>query len=268
MTIVTEFVIVPDGDHGKALVQTLQLGVAAIAAIQVTIVIDVGRRGVAGRQRANRARAALLKTGIDGFVDVVAQVDDVVHVFLGDAGKGVVETEAVVLTGDIAQPQPFGVGLGGGQRLEPPGAAGHALQNETVVIRFETAQRRMGDGELDGKVARGTCTGGAGENDVAEFFVRRDLPVHDRVAGCGLALRGEPGPQHDALFLRVARGDALGKPRCLMPGCGGVVNSAGLPLRADIGRIDERHRAFEYAAQRPGPARGGGQAPADRARSR
>ena len=145
MAVVAEFVIVPDHDHGKPLVQTLQIRIGPITAIQMPVVLEIGRHGLARRQGCQLAGAAFLKAGVHGLVDIVAQVHDIIDVFLGQACQGVVVAKAVVLTGDIAQPQALDVLVGAGQRLEAPRAAGHAAMDEPIVVGRKFTQRRMGD---------------------------------------------------------------------------------------------------------------------------
>ena len=122
--VVGEFVVVPDGDHGKARVQRLQARIAAVVAVQAAVVsqrggVDgaIGALGAVG-QAERRVRAfhgAGLEAGFHGFVDVVAQVHDEVQVL----GQQFVEAgpvvHAPVLTGDEGELQLRHRGVLGGR---------------------------------------------------------------------------------------------------------------------------------------------------------
>jgi hypothetical protein len=126
VTVVRELVVVPDDKEGEALVRLLQVGVGAVGAVELTVVVEA-RGGpefalgagveedgafavVEGDGAVGRGR---LEGGVArGFIDVVAEVDDEVELLAVEAGVGVVVLAGEVLAGDEGEAD-GGVGVGG-----------------------------------------------------------------------------------------------------------------------------------------------------------
>ncbi|OEZ68707.1 hypothetical protein JAB2_17650 [Janthinobacterium sp. HH100] len=234
--VVREFMVVPDGDEGKALVHGLQARIGAVFLVQVAVIGHRGRVFRAGGAAFIRAVgqfqlvvAAFHGTALEGlahrFIDVIAQVDDEIERFVGgDVRQRAPMVDAPVLARQVGELQLRHVAGRGGRRLEAAHVGAHVAGDELIKIHLARLQARhlvaqriveIGfQGQLgvdDGRAGQGriAAQGGrivAGADDQAHG--------HVRLAGHGGRDGVETGwhdarPQHGAVGARVARGHAL-----------------------------------------------------------
>ena len=233
----------------------LQVGIGAIGLVQMPVIVHPGRELRAGwvwRQHPHRSVVRTADPVVAIFIDVIAQEQHQVQVFLRQEGIGVVVPVAVILA--VGQPD---VQLrqriaGSRQGLEPPGAAGHAVIDELVVVYRERRQHRVLDRQSDRVVVIGRNRRGALQHNAPRREVRciGNLPGNGGIAGDDR--RGvNPGPQHHAVHVRVAGGDALriGAGLVACGACG--IDAERFRRVGCVGGRNDRHRrgigALTYA---------------------
>ena len=234
--VVREFMVIPDGDEGKALVHGLQARIGAVFLVQVAVIGHGGRVFRAGRAALERAvrQFQLVVAAFHGpalealahrFIDVVAQVDDEIEVFIGrDVRQRAPVVDAPVLARQVGELQLRHVASGGGRRLEAAHVRAHVAGDELVKIHLARLQARhlvaQGIVEIGFQGQFRVDDGRAGQDRVAAQGGRIVGGADDQAHGhVGLAGHGgrdgvETGghdarPQHGAVGARVARGHAL-----------------------------------------------------------
>ena len=236
--VVREFVIIPDGDEGKALVHGLQARIGAVFLVQVAVIGHGGgvfRAGGAVLERAigqlQLVVAAFHGAALEGFahrfIDVIAQVDDEIERFIGgDVRQRAPVIDAPVLARQVGELQLRHVAACCRRRLEAAHVGAHVAGDELVKIHLARLQARhlvaQGIVEIgfqrqfridDGRAGQG-CVAAQGGRIVG----RTDDQTHGhvRLAGHGRRNGVETGghdarPQHGAVGARISRSHALRK---------------------------------------------------------
>ncbi|MNP94660.1 hypothetical protein D3C85_72010 [compost metagenome] len=234
--VVREFMVVPDGDEGKALVHGLQARIGAVFLVQVAVIGHGGRVFRAGRAAFESAvgqfqlvvaafHGATLERFAHSFIDVVAQMDDEIEAFIGgDVRQRAPVVDAPVLARQVGELQLRHVGRGGRRRLEAAHVRAHVAGDELVKIHLARLQARhlvaQGIVEIgfqwqfridDGRARQGRVAAQGGR-----IVAGADDQAHGHVGLAGNGRRDgiETGghdarPQHGAVGARVARRHAL-----------------------------------------------------------
>ena len=211
--VVLHLVVVPEGDHGKLLVHLPEVRVGAVQLVLVAVVLERHRRPVdatgiaAGRDAADVvvAHAGPVRLGVVGLVvDVVAEVDDEVHVEAGQHLVRVVVAVREVLAGEERE----------GHRLLRVGGQGGAEAAHDGVLRLRREAVEVllvgleaGDLRLDRAVHRLARADTLGRHELLEVLVGGHLEGDGRL----LVKVVQARPQRDPAGGRVARDDAVGE---------------------------------------------------------
>jgi hypothetical protein len=175
------------------------------------------------RQGRGRGAAVLAhaRAAVTDLVDVVAQEKHQVEVFAGQVAVRGVIALFVLLTGGEGETEPAG-------RVAPHGCgqrAAHGAGGAGVVEAIPVFAPGLEPPWLDVQGMRkgGLGRGAARLHDLAEPVVLGDFPMRRRGLGRRRARIGpqhQPGPQHRAIGLGIARGHAQGERVLLRPGRG------------------------------------------------
>lgn len=219
--VVGELVIIPDRHQRRLAQQLLKQRVAAVAAIQLSVVVQTARGVEASAGPAEfdgpseivelqPARAfAFLKAGIaQRLVDEIAQMQQQIGRVLEQRQQGVVPTTDIVLATECGQAQ------GGHRRRVRRGPRATARRGQPALLAFGEeavipAQARFQPAHTQPRAA--VVFDRSLEHDIdAQALEPGILGDLDPQSALRMG-RGQPGPQHEAVCDRIARGHALRK---------------------------------------------------------
>ena len=182
----------------------LQVRVALVKRIALAVVVQ--------RQRPPAAVHAHRIAGNGVFVDVVAQEQHRVQVFLAHVPIGAVVAMLPSLAGGVSQPQLLRHRIGRRESSGAPGGAFPVAGHEAVEV--PAVRLQAGHFHVDRMGQRGLGLGLAALRDAAELLVVRHFPAHGHRL-CAQALEPsvgqQAGPQHDAVMRRRAAGHSEGE---------------------------------------------------------
>lgn len=195
-SVVCAFVVVPDDDEGIILVQAAQVGVEFVLRMPETVVLQV-QDFVEGKMSARIDAVAAT------FVDVVAEVQDGVHVIaLRQDPIGIEPAARIVGAGHHAKAQRVHVTDREGKGAAHDGVATVLL--EAVVV--PSAGLQAAGVDLDGVVAGVVGRRAAAGHDGGHVGIGPHLPID----GLGAGLVGRDArPKDHAVAHRVTRSDAM-----------------------------------------------------------
>ncbi len=189
-----------------------QVGVGLVEGVPQAVVLQRHRLVVEVGGQGARGVGAGAAGGVHGvLVEVVAEVEDEVHVLAGQVPVRGVVPLVVPLAGDEAEGEVGGPAGAGGRGAGASGRADVPAGAEAVVVDVSGCE--VTDLDVHGVLELGVGGGPASSDDAAEPFVQGHLPVHLHALGGQSAVglvreRGQARPQQYGVGLGVARGDA------------------------------------------------------------
>ncbi|MNI12003.1 hypothetical protein D3C73_651690 [compost metagenome] len=157
--------------------QALQVGVRLVQGVAVAIARQ--RRGFFEVVGAHHLVGAVRPQAV--FIDVVAQEQGQVRLFVGHVAIGAEIAALPVRAGGDGQAQAVGGGVRGGRGQGAAGRALLALGGEAIPVVAVRGEAGDLDMNAVGRVARGGDV--AGGDDAAELVVGGDFPAHGDVGG-------------------------------------------------------------------------------------